>query len=56
MTIFKDPENINYIFYGVIAVLAVVSSLFFGKPENPAHLQGKSKEYIKTQKDRLKNQ
>jgi len=28
MTIFKDPENINYIFYGIIIVLAVLGSLF----------------------------
>ena len=54
MTIFKDPENINYIFYGVIAVLAVVSSLFIGNPANPEHLQNKSKEYVETQKERLK--
>ena len=44
MTIFKDPENINFIFYGVIAILGVVGSLFWGKPANPEHLQNKSKE------------
>ena len=54
MTIFKDPENINFIFYGVIAVLAVVGSLFWGKPASPDHLQSKSKEYLETQKKRLK--
>ena len=32
MTIFKDPENTNYIFYGVLIVLAIVGSLFWGEP------------------------
>ena len=32
MTIFKDPENSNYIFYGVLIVLAIVGSLFWGEP------------------------
>ena len=50
MTIFKDPNDYNYIFYGAIIVLAIIGSLFFGEPANPEHLQGKSKEYVKTQK------
>ena len=54
MTIFKDPENINFIFYGVIAVLAVVGSLFWGKPASPEHLTNKSEEFIETHKERLK--
>ena len=54
MTIFKDPNDYNYIFYGAIIVLAIIGSLFFGEPASPEHLQGKSKEYVKTQKDRLK--
>ena len=54
MTIFKDPENINFIFYGVIAVLAVVGSLFWGKPASPEHLTNKSEEFVETQKERLK--
>ena len=54
MTLFKDPNSYNYIFYGAIIVIAIIGSLFFGEPANPEHLQGKSKEYIKTQKDRLK--
>ena len=32
MTIFKDPENTNYIFYRVLIVLAIVGSLFWGEP------------------------
>ena len=35
MTIFKDPEDINFIFYGAIAILAVVGSLFWGTPVEP---------------------
>ena len=54
MTIFKDPNDYNYIFYGAIIVLAIVGSLFFGEPANPEHLQGKNKEYVETQKERLK--
>ena len=54
MTLFKDPNDYNYIFYGAIIVLAIVGSLFFGEPASPEHLQGKSKEYVETQKDRLK--
>ena len=54
MTIFKDPENINFIFYGVIAVLAVVGSLFWGKPASPEHLTNKSEEFIEAHKERLK--
>ena len=54
MTIFKDPENINFIFYGVIAVLAVVGSLFWGKPASPEHLTNKSEEFVETHKERLK--
>ena len=54
MTIFKDPNDYNYIFYGAIIVLAIIGSLFFGEPANPDHLQGKNKEYVETQKERLK--
>ena len=54
MTIFKDPNDYNYIFYGAIIVLAIVGSLFFGEPASPEHLQGKNKDYVETQKERLK--
>ena len=54
MTIFKDPNDYNYIFYGVIIVITIIGSLLWGEPASPEHLQDKSKEYIKTQKDRLK--
>ena len=54
MTIFKDPEDINFVFYGIIIILAIVGSLFFGKPASSEHLQGKNKEYVETQKERLK--
>ena len=54
MTIFKDPEDVNFVFYGIIIILAIVGSLFFGKPASPARLQSKSKEYLETQKKRLK--
>ena len=54
MTLFKAPNSYNYAFYGEIIVLAVIGSLFFGEPASPEHLQGKSKEYVETQKDRLK--
>ena len=54
MTIFKDPEDVNFVFYGIIIILAIVGSLFFGKPAIPEHLQSKSKEYLETQKERLK--
>ena len=54
MTIFKDPEDVNFVFYGIIIILAIVGSLFFGKPASPEHLQSKSKEYLETQKERLK--
>ena len=54
MTIFKDPNDYNYIFYGAIIVLAIIGSLFFGEPASPEHLQSKSKEYLETQKERLK--
>ena len=54
MTIFKDPNDYNYIFYGAIIVLAIIGSLFWSEPASPEHLQGKSKEYVETQKDRLK--
>ena len=54
MTLFKDPNDYNYIFYGAIIILAIIGSLFFGEPASPEHLQGKSKEYVETQKDRLK--
>ena len=54
MTLFKDTNDYNYIFYGAIIVLAIIGSLFFGEPANPEHLQNKSKEYIETQKERLK--
>ena len=54
MTLFKDPNDYNYAFYGAIIVLAIIGSLFFGEPANPEHLQNKSKEYVETQKERLK--
>ena len=54
MTLFKDPNSYNYAFYGAIIVLAVIGSLFFGEPASPEHLQSKSKEYLETQKERLK--
>ena len=54
MTIFKDPEDVNFVFYGIIIILAIVGSLFFGKTASPEHLQSKSKEYLETQKKRLK--
>ena len=54
MTIFKDPEDVNFVFYGIIIILAIVGSLFFGKPVSPEHLQGKNKDYVETQKERLK--
>ena len=54
MTIFKDPEDVNFVFYGIIIILAIVGSLFFGKPASPEHLQSKSKEYLETQKKLLK--
>jgi len=44
MTLFKDPNSYNYIFYGAIVVLAVIGSLFFGEPASPEH----------THKERLK--
>ena len=53
MTIFKDPEDVNFVFYGIIIILAIVGSLFFGKPASPEHLQSKSKEYLETQKNDL---
>ena len=37
MTLFKDPNSYNYIFYGAIVVLAVIGSLFFGEPASPEH-------------------
>ena len=46
MTIFKDPEDVNFVFYGIIIILAIVGSLFFGKPASPEHLKGKNKEYV----------
>ena len=54
MTIFKDPNDYNYIFYGVIIVLAIIGSLFWGKPASPEHLTNKSEEFIEIQKERLK--
>ena len=54
MTLFKDPNDYNYIFYGAIIVLAIIGSLFFGEPASPEHLTNKSKEYLETQKERLK--
>ena len=54
MTLFKDPNSYNYIFYGIVIILAIVGSLFFGKPASSEHLQGKNKEYVETQKERLK--
>ena len=38
MTIFKDPENTNYIFYGVIIILAIIGSLFWGEPAKSENL------------------
>jgi len=38
MTIFKDPENINYLFYAVIIVLAVIGSMFWGNPVKSQNL------------------
>ena len=38
MTIFKDPENINYLFYAVIIVLAVIGSLLWGNPVKSQNL------------------
>ena len=38
MTIFKDPNDYNYAFYGAIIILAVIGSLFFGEPASPEHL------------------
>ena len=46
MTLFKDPNSYNYAFYGAIIVLAVIGSLFFGKPASPEHLTNKSDEFI----------
>ena len=54
MTLFKDPNSYNYAFYGAIIVLAVIGSLFFGKPASPEHLTNKSEEYIERHKERLK--
>ena len=54
MTIFKDPNDYNYVFYGAIIVLAIIGSLFFGEPASPEHLTNKGKEYLETQKERLK--
>ena len=54
MTIFKDPEDVNFVFYGIIIILAIVGSLFFGKPASPEHLTNKSEEFIETNKERLK--
>ena len=54
MTIFKDPNDYNYIFYGTIIVLAIIGSLFWGKPASPEHLTNKSEEFIEIQKERLK--
>ena len=54
MTLFKDPNDYNYIFYGAIIVLAIIGSLLFGEPASPEHLTNKSKEYLETQKERLK--
>ena len=54
MTLFKDPNSYNYIFYGAIIVLAIIGSLFFGEPASPEHLTNKSEEFVETQKERLK--
>ena len=36
MTLFKDPNDYNYVLYGaIIAILAVIGSLFFGEPASP---------------------
>ena len=35
MTLFKDPNDYNYVLYGAIIVLAVIGSLFFGEPASP---------------------
>ena len=39
MTIFKDPENTNYIFYGIIIILAVLGSLFWSEPAKSQNLK-----------------
>ena len=41
MTLFKDPNDYNYVLYGAIAILAIIGSLFFGKPASPEHQQTK---------------
>ena len=35
MTLFKDPNDYNYVMYGAIAIIAVIASLFFGEPASP---------------------
>ena len=35
MTLFKDPNDYNYVLYGTIAILAVIASLFFREPATP---------------------
>ena len=35
MTLLKDPEDINFVFYGAIIILAVVGSFFWGTPAEP---------------------
>ena len=34
MTLFKDPNDYNYVMYGAIAILAVIASLFFCEQES----------------------
>ena len=54
MTIFKDPEDVNFVFYGIIIILAIVGSLFFGKPASSEHLTNKSEKFVEAHKERLK--
>ena len=53
MTLFKDPNDYNYIFYGAIIVLAIIGSLFFGEPASPEHLTNKVKNTLKRKKNDL---
>jgi len=38
MSLFKDTDNIAFIFYGVILILAVFGSIFWGKPAKSENL------------------
>ena len=48
MTLFKDPNSYNYVFYGAIIVLAVIGSLFFGEPASPEVHKCNMKSYRNT--------